>query len=206
MNNAFWPEFHQVAMYTGRHDEALAMLKACGYTEWSHDEALLLGVTSEGTCVTRGRMSFNYQFLGGKELELLTYEGDSHHHRAGRVIPGAEGPCECHPPFISHMSVHVEHVFRRALDIVAATGCPIVHAFETFNHVNPEIKGRKRFREVIIGTREVLGYDMKLIERVLIGPWRVSDEQVELYRQGFSIPQMDVLDSWLQRLAPAMLL
>lgn len=166
-HDAFWPTFHQVALYVPDHDAGLNMLRALGYNNWSHDRATLVGFLEDGTnIVTEGRMSFNYDVLGGRELELLTYYGDSHHHRSGRVAQDGSGA-----PFISHMSAHVEDAHRRGHEMADALRVPVVHEFETFNHHNPAIAGTKRFRELILGTRDTLGFDIKLIERLYHGPF-----------------------------------
>lgn len=160
MNTSFWPEFHQVAIYVpwSQHDTAVDMFKLFGYSEWITDEADLIGVAGNEAMETHARMSFNYEFLGGKELEIVSYEGDSHHHRAGRADQ----------MFISHMSVHVDNANGYANRWAWALGVDVVHSFDTFNHRNPAlIESGKTFRERIIGTRHIIGFDVKFIERLI---------------------------------------
>jgi hypothetical protein len=159
--------FHQVALYVGDHDLALALYQNMGYTEWVHDEAILDGYACDDRTVLKGRMSFAYNMLEGKELEILTYEtlrGQSHHELGGRV-PG--------PPFISHLSAHTEDIEQVHL-CALRMGLQVIHSFQTFNHTNPAIAGKRRFAEAILGTRHILGYDIKFIERIFEGPHTVD--------------------------------
>ena len=176
-NNNVFPEFHQVAIHVpfDHHDTAVAMLSKLGNGEWSHDAATLVGEAWDATAGMykesriQGLMSFNYTMLGGRELEVLSYEGESHHSLAGTDLSNPNG-------FISHMSTHVDDADVAGAEWAAKfedQGVRVVHRFETFNHVNPAIREKKRFKEVVLGTRHVLGYDLKFIERLTEGPWTI---------------------------------
>jgi hypothetical protein len=155
-------------MYCQDHNKAVDMLSLMGYENWSHDEAYLVGIGDFHGLNMNGTMSFCYDFIGGgQELEIVTYDGNSHHHREGRGSFLSN-------PFISHMSAHVENSYEMALKYSKRLNVDIIHTFETYNHVNPAIAGKKRFREAIIGTRYLIGYDVKFIERILEGPWEVE--------------------------------
>lgn len=176
MNDSQWPEFHQVAIHVseGRHDLAVNMLVMLGHLEWVYDRATLVGEVwdpaEEEMVPTRieGQMSFNYSVLGGKELEILSYRGRSHHALAGTDLANPTG-------FISHMSTHVEDVDQMSAALIERYGgdVRVVHRFETFNHRNPAIVGKKRFKEVVLGTRRIIGFDVKLIQRLTEGPWEI---------------------------------
>ncbi len=164
-----FPHFHQVAMYCQDHYKAINALTTLGYGDWSHDKAYLVGIGDFHGMNMRGEMSFCYDFIGGgQELEVVTYDGNSHHHREGRVLASSD-------PFISHMSTHVLNSYDMALKYSYMLNVEIIHTFETFNHINPAIAGKKRFREAIIGTRHLFGYDVKFIERITEGPWEVEE-------------------------------
>lgn len=164
-----FPHFHQVAMYCPMHLHAVDAFKNMGYENWSHDTAYLVGIGDFHGLNLKGTMSFCYDFIGGgQELEVVTYDGNSHHHREGRIRYSSD-------PFISHMSAHVDNAFTNAIVYSKKLGVDIIHTFETFNHTNPAIAGKKRFREAIIGTRHLFGYDVKFIERITKGPWEVEE-------------------------------
>jgi len=174
-----FPQFHQVAMYADDHWAAVNMLKDLGHTEWSHDSALLVGELRDGTPIlTCGLMSFNYTMLPGQELEILTYLGDSHHMREGRAVLRHPEHVTV-PPFIAHMSAHVHNADAKAEKICDRLGVDWSYRFETYNHTNLHIMGKKRFREVMIETREKLGHDLKLIQRLTDGPWTIAERAEE---------------------------
>jgi hypothetical protein len=168
-----YPHFHQIAMYAEDHDQAVGALRHLGYTGWAEDTATLVGDMRGNTSVIQGRMSFNYDFIPGRELEIITYKGISHHDRSG-MIDRMFGI-----PFLSHMSAHVDDIDSIEKEILSAIGrsdVRVVHRFETFNHTNPAIAGKKRFKEVIFGTRHLYGYDTKIIQRLTEGPWEYPHE------------------------------
>lgn len=179
MNASWFPEFHQVAIHVPdhQHQESVDMLSVLGHSEWTTDTASLFGeMWNPQTAMyevssVEGMMSFNYTMLGGRELEVLSYRGRSHHSLMGTTISNPRG-------FISHMSAHTEDVERDAAAVIRnleLAGMPsrVVHRFETFNHTNPAIAGKKRFKEVVIGTRFWIGYDIKFIQRLAEGPWTI---------------------------------
>lgn len=148
------PSFHQVAIHTPDLFGGVEMLKLLGATDWYYDTAELYGCIEDRPPTTiKAHMAFNYQILGGLELELLHYEGESRH--SGRS--GA---------FISHISTYVDDI-NKSMRFMKPTGFRVCHTFETRNHTNPKFKGTNRkFIEVIYDTRETLGFDIKLIEKV----------------------------------------
>lgn len=178
-NKSEWPEFHQVAIHVPEvsHELAVSMLRMMGHLEWIEDEADLIGWTWNPArqemvpSQIHGHMSFNYSMLGGRELEIISYTGDDSHHK----ISGTE----YHNPngFISHMSVNCEDAEDTAMMLVGRfyPDARIVHQFETFNHRNPAIAGKRRFKEVVLGTRHIIGFDIKMIQRLTNGPFTVLD-------------------------------
>lgn len=157
-------KFHQIAMYVQEPDVAVTALRQIGYQDWVHDEATLVGHVMGYPIETRGSMWFNYEFFNG-ELEFLHYEGPSWHSLAGRTDDA--GNClGLEPNFISHKSVYTENLERDSKQL-AMTGFGIVQEFETHDHINKYLLGKKqRFKEAIFGTRHLFGFDLKLIQRV----------------------------------------
>ena len=155
------PNFHQVAMYCGSIggiEHSVKEFKQMGFTNWTFDVAELDGVIGGVPALAIGYMAFNYDILPGIEYELLAYDGKTRWD--GEPIFHGER-------FISHISYHVENLEAEMADLLTLYGPP-VQVFETHNHTNEHIKGKKRFKEAIFNTRKQFGHDIKLIERI---PW-----------------------------------
>ncbi len=162
-------KFHQVAIYAINHVKTVGLYKDMGFMNWSYDIATLAMHGVRGDKILTAKMAFNYEyFKDGKELEVITYVGDSHHHISGRVA-------QC-VPFISHMSTYIDDALDAATFYCDKFGVRLVHRFDTYNHVNPKIAGKLRFREAIIDTRHLFGYDIKFIQRLTEGPWELNVE------------------------------
>lgn len=160
-------QFHQVAIFTADRDAAVEKYEALGYNNWVFDDADLLGVLNGEPVITKARMAFNYDIFPG-ELEFLEYRGPNRHSLEGR--DGTQ-------PFISHMSTYVEDVFAASMILYREAGILPYHKFVTANNTNPAVAGKKRFVECIYDYRDVLGYDLKLIQKV---PWNYdADEWID---------------------------
>lgn len=174
--DAFCPprkdDFHldrveQVAMYVPNMDKAKANYARLGLTNWVDDT-----VTGEakvaygGNCkngLNVAHLSFNYDL--GFELELIRYmNGPNWHHANGRIRE--DGLPYDLLPFPSHMSWHVEDMAASKARILEA-GFKIAQEVHTINHTNPYLmsNGRK-FNYCVFETRTLLGWDIKLIERI----------------------------------------
>lgn len=149
-------EFHQVAVYTQEPVLAASTLSALGFSTWSQDTATLTGVYLGQQCVIQAEMFFNYQMLPGKELEFVKYDG----HPANRynLFQGA--------PFFSHVSAYVDDIEEKCEVIFWKYSAMPVHRFETSNHTNTHVAGKKHFKEAIFETPQ-LGFNVKLIEKVI---------------------------------------
>jgi hypothetical protein len=174
-------QFHQVAIYVPDGiDEAVAAWKNLGYNDWIEDHADLVGTLSDSfvstgdpfitttrrpprDVVTHAHMAFNYDIMP-MELEFLHYKGESRWQ-------GTEG--RGMSPFISHMSTYVDDVVMESRVLAAFLKRQPFHRFITKNHSNPGVKGKKRFIESIFDTRSLLGYDLKMIQKV---DWDYPDE------------------------------
>lgn len=155
-------KFHQVAIYCLDIDAAVARWIRMGYKNWSHDHALLDGIDRGDVILKRARMAFNYDILP-LELEYVSYMGP-------RNLRDQRDGSE---PFLSHLSTMVEDVDETAARLLADFGLAPYHQFVTRNHSNPHVKGKKRFKEAIYDTTPMLGFDIKLIQRV---PWDYGQE------------------------------
>jgi hypothetical protein len=165
--------FHQVAMFCPLgEDQALRAVdfwRDQGFGRWITDTSLLVGRYDDSyegydhgglQVQTKATMFFNYDIMAGMELEFLAYENVRGKHRWSGTI--------MHPsdPFITHMSTYVDDVKLEARKMTRFFGFPPYHRFITTNNTNPAVHGKKRFIECIFATRDLIGYDVKLIEKV----------------------------------------
>ena len=160
-----FPKFHQVAMYCHDHKKAIQFFVTLGYKHWTHDVAFLIDKDNNRI---KAEMSFCYDFMdNGLELEVLTYSSESHRYYENVDLSNII------VPVISHMGTHVNDAYNSAKYYSEMLNVDIIHEFETFNHTNPAIACKKRFREAIIDTRHLFGYDIKFIQRLYHGPWEI---------------------------------
>lgn len=176
--------FHQVAMYcpggVTQAEEAVDFWVYQGYDNWHHDTSLLVGNYSEeyankhnndlghpslGQVQTKAHMWFNYDIMHKMELEFLAYENVRGRHRWSHLGLA-------HEPLITHMSTYVDDVKVEARKMKRFFGVDPYHRFITTNNTNPAVRGKKRFIECIFGVRSIIGYDVKLIEKV---DWEYQD-------------------------------
>jgi hypothetical protein len=155
-------QWHQVAIYTDEPERAIEQYERLGYRNWVYDQADLIGNLEGEAVVTKAYMAFNYDIFPG-ELEFLRYIGPNRHQQEGR---------DGEVPFISHMSTYVDNVFLESTQIYKTFGMIPYHQFITGNNTNPAVKGLKRFIECIYDFRDLLGYDLKLIQKV---PWDIPN-------------------------------
>lgn len=149
-------QFHQVAIFTDDVEKSMNPYQSMGYQNWIIDTADLEGVLYGEEIVTKATMAFNYDIMP-MELEFLHYEGPNRHSKAGRTGE---------VPFITHMSTYVDDVKESSRIIFDELGLLPYHRFITNNNTNPAVRGKKRFIECIYDMRDLIGYDIKLIEKV----------------------------------------
>lgn len=171
-------QFHQVAIFLPPYvlsEEALQTYRQQGFKSWMEDHAILRGHFRDPrskkyspelwrATEVEAHMWFNYDAMP-MELEFLKYGAGLHRH---------EGRMNEKNPFISHMSTYVDDVIggiQRMRDV--GFGMPF-HRFVTQEHTNPHVIGKKRFIEAIFATQHLIGYDLKLIQKV---PWDYDDTQ-----------------------------
>jgi hypothetical protein len=158
-------------------DAAIDVYRSMGYNDWVRDEALYVGSWEDNPVECRAHLAFNYQaIMGNLELEFFWYsDGES------PMIARASGRTDL---FISHMSAYVNDVDEIAAGLSDSLGEPY-YKRETHDHQNAHVKGIKRFREYVWNTHEVIGYDLKIIQRIS------HEDDDERYRKG----RQDYIDS-----------
>jgi hypothetical protein len=156
VEGVFGLEFHQVAVYAPELMGAVATLSALGFSTWSQDTATLTGHYIGLPCVIQAEMFFNYQMLPGKELEFVRYDD----HPNDRYRPDGR------VPFFSHVSAYVDDVEAKCEEIFWTYSIVPPHRFETSNHTNPHVAGKKHFKEALFELPQ-LGFNVKLIEKVI---------------------------------------
>jgi hypothetical protein len=156
------PQLEQVAFVTREEAGARALVEMFGLlgaTEWVEDEVTAIG-TVRGTphCTNTAHLRFNYQLIKGIELEVLTYTAGRNWHESRWVNMDTVVA-------FSHIGVHVE-------DIVAVTnqmidlGLTVAQQVTTSKHTNPAIAGKRTYKYVVFDSRGMLGFDLKLIQRI----------------------------------------
>lgn len=150
----------QIALAVKDHESIIPALGFLGATEWHKDDvttrAMVLG---QGPVEQVAELSFNYQLIPGKELELIRYV-------SGRNFLGLQGISTG----LSHLGLHVEsidHATER-LNQLANNDVQIIQDAVTIKHTNPAIKNTRRYRYRIFGTRQWLGFDLKFIQRKVL--------------------------------------
>lgn len=175
----FGYQMHQVAIFCpGSANGPVAFWTDAGFTNWIEDNAVLVGELTRpaqypipamklpgsqaGRVHTQARMLFNYDIMP-MELEFLEYHGPSRWDAVGSH----------EDPFISHVSTYVDDVIWETKRVMGLTGEPPFHRFITTDHTNPGVVGKKRFIESIFDLRSIMGFDLKLIQKV---DWDYPDE------------------------------
>ena len=137
--------------------KAKELLDAMGAGAWTDDHVLARGVVGAELIQNEADLSFEYDLLAGaKELEIVTYSngpnwiGDAH-----RVA--------CIGMHIPYSELAYWREFFKARDI------QIAQEMYTKEHTNPTIAGKRWYNYVIFNTYEILGVDIKLIVRNMIG-------------------------------------
>lgn len=152
-------KMEQVAIATENPEKLIEALITAGVTSenWVRDT-----VTAEGTVfgeetVNVANLYFNYDL--GFELEILKYREGKNWHEKRKPVDGSN--------FLSHMGRHVDSLeMARIKKDMELKGIGIAQEVYTLNHENPAIKGKRKYHYVVFDSRGVLGFDLKLIERI----------------------------------------
>lgn len=157
----------QVAIATKNPGALKQALRLIGLTEWATDQVVTDGeVFHRAVTGTKAELNFNYQ-LGPFEFELLTYEND-HDNWLGE-----------HGQYtgLSHLGLHVPDIDTACAKLLAA-GYRVAQEVRTISHTNPHIKDSRRYRYMILDTREQFGFDLKLIQRIMLPERPVLEGEV----------------------------
>jgi hypothetical protein len=141
-------------------EEAVRRYRKLGLTEWTYDTVVADGVVYGQPCRNVADLAFNYQ-AGPFELELLKYRGtaaNNWHTYREHANPNKF--------LFSHKGLHVEDVDVAAQPYLAQ-GIEVAQDVTTVGHTNPYLlqKGR-HYRYLVLDTRQLLGFDVKLISRL----------------------------------------
>lgn len=148
-------KIEQIAYVTDRPD-ALKMIlgSRLGLKTWNEDEVVARGwVWGQGPVVNRAKLLFNHEM--GIEYEILHYiEGENWHRhiRDTGVQP-------------SHLGTHVEDLEGAVAHFSQYYG--IAQRVETVAHANGYLRSvKRRYNYVVFDSRQELGFDLKLIQRI----------------------------------------
>lgn len=154
------PRIDQVAFYSKDPAKFKALLnKIFGTEVWHDDEVVADGEVFGYEASNRAALGFNYELMkGGLEFEVLNYlEGDNWVEAVNQNIG------------LTHLGMHVEDI-DPWIEKMEALEYQIAQEVTTVSHTNPAIKDNRRYRYVIFDTRDDLGFDLKLIQRLPYSP------------------------------------
>jgi hypothetical protein len=146
----------QVAIASGNPQQIIEQMSIFGCNKWHHDEVVAKGKVFGVEAENVAELHFNYQL--GFELEILKYNQGPNWHQQRNPN------CYTGPAFLSHMGLHAtpEHMEQLYNKL------PIAQEVWTHSHSNPAIAGKRKYHYVVFDTRDMFGFDLKLIERVML--------------------------------------
>lgn len=152
-------KIQQIAIGTRYPGELIENLKKIGLTEWAQDTVIAKGEVFGEEGENTAQLNFNYQL--GFELEILKYLEGPNWHQARAPHDGVD--------FLSHMGLHVsaEEMINMKTKM-KRLGIGIAQEVYTKSHTNPHIKGKRKYHYVVFDSRDQIGFDLKLIERIFI--------------------------------------
>lgn len=145
----------QVALCPLNPAAAKKLLADMGAAEWAEDHVCAAGAVFGQDANNEADLSFNYDAIAGKELEILNYTKGFNWmdvRGIGRV---------------SHLGMHCtanELVEWRRF--FAVRNIRVAQEVTTQSHTNPVIDGKRRYKYVIFDTKQTLGVDVKFIVRL----------------------------------------
>lgn len=152
-------KIEQIAFAANDPQTLMGNLGELGLYDWSHDTVEATG-TVFGTKVSNvAELHFNYQL--GFELEILKYQSGSNWHQSRNEIGD--------PVFLSHIGMHAsKEEINSMKQKFAEVGISIAQELYTTSHNNPAIKGKRKYHYVVFDSKDAFGFDLKLIERIMI--------------------------------------
>lgn len=151
--------FEQIAYATEDPEKLMRNFVLLGADTWTKDTVVAKGTVFGKEVENTAELYFNYQL--GFELEILRYiDGPNWHEQ--RNPEGAE-------TFKSHMGLHVT---KEKMDEIKSNmkqvGVEIAQEVWTQSHTNAHIKGKRKYHYVVFDSIETFGFDLKLIERIML--------------------------------------
>jgi hypothetical protein len=147
----------QVALCPNDPVAAKELLTAMGAVTWHEDHVEAEGHVFGCYSCPEADLSFNYDILGAKELEILSYSTSDNWIDAGR-----------RQNTVSHLGMHCtaeELVQWRGF--FEKRGIAVAQEVITRSHTNPAIAGKREYNYVIFDTKHILGVDVKFIVRIM---------------------------------------
>lgn len=151
------PQIEQIAIASKTPQKTIAWLKKFGLKDWSMDIVECKGsVYNEITEHTVAELYFNYDL--GYEFEILNYIDGLNWH--DYIIFKGE-------TFLSHKGIHATlEELERYRVVFAKQGIKVAQEVVTKSHTNPIIKDERRYKYIIFNTRDIFGFDFKVISRL----------------------------------------
>lgn len=149
------PEFKidQIAVTVPGAVTATAMMKRMG-GEWVED-IVTFKELAEGR---EGQYKLHFNYDMGVEFEILVWRTGPF-WLATKMLAGVA--------MVSHYGTHVKNALSAAAGAANHYRADILQAVETIGHTNPLlVEQGRRYRYAIVGTRDLLGADLKFIERI----------------------------------------
>lgn len=146
----------QIAVVTPGDPPQLDMILGSFPGEWLHDEVTFEDMKTGK--VGHAQLHFNYSF--GIEFEVL--EPGSDLWVSNIAALGIK------PVVMSHYGMHVDDAEEAAAQWIKESGYgAVIQIVRTLEHTNPYLVGQGRhYKYVIVGTRNVMGADLKFIQRL----------------------------------------
>ena len=142
----------QIALHVPDPDKFIAAFPLPG--DWVADRVVAEGSVTKYMGDIRNVAELRFWYGFGIEFEVLTYvDGPNWHQAADR-----------HGTFLSHFGMHVDSV-QDCDDLINRFG--VLQWVTTVEHTNRILVAQERqYQYVILDTRELLGAELKLIEKI----------------------------------------
>ena len=176
------PKLDQIAFYTNAPESYKQILSEIFGREltWHNDIVHGEGKVFGKPAQNYGHLSFNYD-LCNTEFEVISYKTpggahDPHHYNwlEEQSVPS---------PSLAHIGMHVEDL-DYWVERIMAMGGEIAQYISTISHTNPNIAGKRLYTYVIFDTREMLGFDLKLIKRHVLDSPQGMEPTEQMQVQG----------------------
>lgn len=147
----------QVALCPTNPQAAKKLLTEMGAVTWHEDHVEAEGHVFGCYSCPEANLSFNYEILGAKELEILHYETSDNWIAAGNRANT-----------VSHLGMHCSaEELVKWREFFAARDIQVAQEVMTRSHTNPVIAGKREYNYVIFDTKHILGVDVKFIVRIM---------------------------------------